>query len=302
MKFLTYLYPLIIIYFLFIFSNHHKMISALNYVKTINNPDIVYTNQLKPASINNSIEKSITILYYILQMKQNKKVKTWLTEDPLKIYEIYRFSDIVGSCYNDAILFNFLAKMNELNSRLIEFASSDGLGGKGHTINEFYSYEYNKWVLIDVNLGIMFFDLNKIPLSAYEVRRIALSSKNVEDFLNKVVIISFNGKISKKTIYNEYRNNAIEMLVIEDDLMAKSYGRKIAYFIENLNCEYCVKFGRFLRSLFSPLNRIRIKDEFSPNIQYEIYFYPFQILFAIFISINIFFLSIILKEKIFNKL
>ena len=65
-----------------------------------------------------------------------------------------------------------------------------------------------------------------------------------------LIILKLNGNVSR------------EFLIIEDDLIAKSYGIKIAYFFEDMNCEFCVKFGRFLRSLFSPIFRIRIQDEY----------------------------------------
>lgn len=295
---MRFLYFLFIIYFLFVFSDAHRLRSSMNYVKSLKNYQLVYNqeNLRLAGNYQNSMEIAITVLYYILQMKKDKIAKTWLTEDPYKLYEIYKFSNFIGSCYNDAVLFNFLAKSSGLLTRIVEFASPDGLGGSGHTVNEFYSSEYNKWVLIDANLGIMFFGLNNLPLSAYEVRRIALNSKDVDDFLNNVLVVSFDGKFSKRILWKYYRFNAVEMLIINDDLMPRSYGRKIAYFFENLNCDGCVKFGRFLRSLFSPLNRIRIEDEFSPKINYSIYFYTFQIAFGIFISLNIFYISKFLRR------
>ncbi len=294
---MRFLYFLLIIYFLFIFSDAHRLRSSLNYVITVKDYQLVYNLDIKLAyNYQNSIETAITILYYIWQMKKDKTPRTWLTEDPYKIYETYRFSNVIGSCYNDAVLFNLLAKGLGLLTRIVEFASPDGLGGSGHTVNEFYSDEYDKWVLIDVNLGIMFFGLNNVPLSAYEIRRIALSSKDVDNFLNKVIVVSFDGKFSERMLWKYYRINAVEMLIINDDLEPISPGRKIAYFFENLNCDNCVKFGRFLRSLFSPLNRIRIEDEFSPKINYSIYYYTFQIAFTIFISLNIFYLSKFLRK------
>jgi hypothetical protein len=289
-----------LIYFLFIITNHHRLRSSLNYVKTINDYRLVYDEDIKLASSRETIEKALTIAYYIFELKQNKKQKTWITENPIKIYEIYRNGNFVGSCYNDAILFNFLAKNVNINSRIIELAGPDGLGGKGHTINEFYSDEYKKWVMIDVNLGIMFFDFNKVPLSAYEVRRYALSSKNVNEFLNKIILLKLSGNVSKKIIWQYYHNNSVELLIIEDDLVAKSYGRKIAYLFEDMNCELCVKFGRFLRSFFSPIFRIRIQDEYSPKIHYKIYFWTFQFIFATFVFINIYYLSKLIKSLFYR--
>ncbi len=298
---MRFFYLLFLIYFLFIITNQHRLRSSLNYVKTINDYRLVYDEDIKLASSRETIKEALTIAYYIFELKQNKKRKTWITENPIKIYEIYRNDNFVGSCYNDAILFNFLAKNLNINSRIVEFASSDGLGGNGHTINEFYSDEYKKWIMIDVNLGIMFFDFNKTPLSAYEVRRYALSSKNVEDFLSKVVLLKLNRNVSKKIIWRYYFSNSREFLIIEDDLIAKNYGRKIAYFFEDMNCEFCVKFGRFLRSLFSPIFRIRIQDEYSPKIYYRIYFWTFQFLFATFVFINIYYFSKFIKNVFFSK-
>jgi hypothetical protein len=297
---MRFFYLLFLIYFLFIITNHHRLRSSLNYVKTINDYRLVYDEDIKLASSRETIEKALTIAYYIFELKQNKKQKTWITENPIKIYEIYRNENFVGSCYNDAILFNFLAKNVNINSRIIELAGPDGLGGKGHTINEFYSDEYKKWVMIDVNLGIMFFDFNKVPLSAYEVRKMALSSKNVDEFLHNVILLKLNGNVSKNTIYRYYFYNSKEFLIIEDDFIAKNYGRKIAYFFEDMNCEFCVKFGRFLRSLFSPIFRIRIKDEYSPKIYYRIYFWTFQFIFATFVFINIYYLSKLIKSLFYR--
>ena len=104
-----------------------------------------------------------------------------------------------------------------------------------------------------------------------------------------LIILKLNGNVSR------------EFLIIEDDLIAKSYGIKIAYFFEDMNCEFCVKFGRFLRSLFSPIYRIRIQDEYSPKIHYEIYFWTFQFLFAIFIFINMYHFSKFIKNFFFSN-
>ncbi|MCS7245498.1 MAG: hypothetical protein N2504_05935 [candidate division WOR-3 bacterium] len=73
-----------------------------------------------------------------------------------------------------------------MNSRIIEFTSSDGL-----------------------NLGIMFFNYVEVSLSAYEVRRIALSSGNVDKFLRSIILISFNKSLSMEILWNYYGRNSV---------------------------------------------------------------------------------------------
>lgn len=74
-----------------------------------------------------------------------------------------------GVCSDFAQVFNNFCVINDLKTREWGINNLDFNGG-GHSFNEVYITELNKWMLIDVSKSIYFFEKDKnLPLSAKEV-------------------------------------------------------------------------------------------------------------------------------------
>ena len=74
-----------------------------------------------------------------------------------------------GVCSDIAQVFNNFCVINDIKVREwgVVRAPFDKTYG-GHSFNEFYSKELNKWVLIDVSWNILFYDSDNRPLSVLE--------------------------------------------------------------------------------------------------------------------------------------
>ncbi len=116
----------------------------------------------------NDIEKVETIAVWMINNIKRGRGLGMSSEDTLKIMT----TEKGGVCSDFALVFNNLSIINDIKVKEWGFKSiskSKEISG-GHSFNEFYSKELDKWILIDTYKCIFFFVHNSaIPLSVFEL-------------------------------------------------------------------------------------------------------------------------------------
>lgn len=110
-----------------------------------------------------------------------------------------------GVCSDLSQVYNNFCVINDLKVKEwgLKIDSKDPKVKGGHSFNEIYSKEFQKWILIDVSKSIYFYLSNrKIPLSVFEYMSLKKENKEIR-------IGSFNKKIKieKKRIKALYFNS-----------------------------------------------------------------------------------------------
>ncbi len=116
-----------------------------------------------------------------------------------------------GVCSDMAQIFNNFCVINDIKVRewgttCIPFNKRYG----GHSFNEFYSKELQKWVLIDVYWGFLFYDLQNKPLSVIEFFTLKRADEKLkyQSFIPQTV--------KSGTIHKNYLNDGITPFLICD--------------------------------------------------------------------------------------
>lgn len=171
-----------------------------------------------------------------------KKIGVWLkkninggpglsvpSEQALKIM----LNEKGGVCSDRAQIFNSFCVLNDIQVR--EWGSTRGPYNKaygGHSFNEVFCSDLNKWVLIDISYCIMFYFENDIPLSVVELYDLL---RNGHQVIYKVFDESF--KIDASRISQNYlEDDTIPFLVCNYsnrvyDKYLKSLGPYLPVFI-----------------------------------------------------------------------
>ena len=96
-----------------------------------------------------------------------------------------------GVCSDMAQIFNNFCVLNDIRVR--EWGSTRAPFNKvygGHSFNEVYCRDLNKWVLIDVSYCVMFYCENDLPLSVVELYQLLRSGKKiVYQTFNKTLVL-----------------------------------------------------------------------------------------------------------------
>ncbi len=119
-------------------------------------------------SIVTDVEKVETIARWMINNIKRGRGLGLPSEDTIKIMTLEKG----GVCSDFAQVFNNLCVINELKVKEWGFKSISKIKGisGGHSFNEFYSKELEKWVLIDTYKCILFYKNNSdIPLSVFEL-------------------------------------------------------------------------------------------------------------------------------------
>ena len=126
----------------------------------------------------NDLEKVETIARWMITNIKRGRGLGLSSEDTAKIMTMEKG----GVCSDFAQLFNNLCVINDIKVKEWGFksiSSKKGLKG-GHSFNEFYSKELEKWILIDTYKCIFFYKSeSNIPLSVFELFDILKESKKV---------------------------------------------------------------------------------------------------------------------------
>lgn len=124
------------------------------------------------------LEKIETIARWMINNIKRGRGLGLASEDTIKIMT----SEKGGVCSDFAQIFNNLCVINDVKVREWGFKSiskKKGITG-GHSFNEFYSKELEKWILIDTYKCIFFFNADSdIPLSVFELFDTLKESKKV---------------------------------------------------------------------------------------------------------------------------
>jgi hypothetical protein len=81
----------------------------------------------------------------------------------------------VAQVFNNFCVINAI-KVREWGTTSIPFSRENG----GHSFNEVYSKELNKWVLLDVYWNLLFYSEDDVPLSVLEVYQLKRNEKKVQ--------------------------------------------------------------------------------------------------------------------------
>ncbi len=167
-------------------------------------------------------------------LKFIKKISNWLvknikggpglsvpSEEALKIM----LAGQGGVCSDMAQIFNNFCVVNKKLVR--EWGSTRAPFDKdygGHSFNEVYCQELNKWVLVDVSYCTLFYSDNEIPLSVIELYQLLRSDKQIR-------FASFNNAIEldETIIYKNYLNpQTVPFLIC--DYSNKTYDKFLKLF------------------------------------------------------------------------
>ncbi len=235
--------------------------------------------------------------------EKTKSNKTWMPESPAREIESLVIRGERGSCYNDSILFGTIAQAMGSKVRYVTFNSSDGLGGRGHTVAEVWMEEYGKWILFDQQQVAIFLNASdKLPMSAYEVRKKVLTSSKTQ-FNHDVVIIQGTGfRIPKENIWNLYQtSNSMHILGSADYFtrIQRNTANKFADWLEAGLEPYgrTLLIGRFFRAFFGEVPRLRVVDEFSPGLGYAFWYYAFRISLLLWLASLLIIVSVFIKNQ-----
>jgi hypothetical protein len=212
--------------------------------------------------------------------------KTWLPESPERMFETLASEGIRGSCYNESIMLGTFVQSAGGKARYVSFNSSDGLGGSGHTVTEIWNPDFKKWILFDQQQVARFYDRStKVPFSAMEIRERVLTMSK-DDFLRAVEIKQGSGFIvSKENIWDLYQSSNEIIILGSADYSSRNQKyvmNKMADWIESSLAPFgrVMLVGRFFRAIFGEQPRLRIVDEFTPDLSYTGWYYGFRVAFV----------------------
>lgn len=117
-----------------------------------------------------------------------------------------------GVCSDMAQIFNNFCVINDIQVR--EWGTTSAPFNRaygGHSFNEVFCKELNKWVLIDVSWCILFYNGKKEPLSVIEVYQLLRSKKNIT-----YTTFNSNRALAKDNVYKNYLNPFIAPFLICD--------------------------------------------------------------------------------------
>lgn len=109
------------------------------------------------------------IKHLVTWLNQHSKVGPGLSEPSDRALDTMLYGN-GGVCSDMAQIFNNFCVINAIQVRewgttSAPFNRSNG----GHSFNEVYARELDKWVLVDPSWGMLFYDQNNMPLSVLEV-------------------------------------------------------------------------------------------------------------------------------------
>ena len=117
-------------------------------------------------------------------------------------------NDGAGYCADFTQVFTALALAADINVR--EWGFSDSEFGGGHAFTEIYSYEYRKWMFIDVFNSFYTTDTNGVPLSVQELRKRLLNNNFEAVAVNRIIENRFGFRDSQQAL-TYYQDGAAQM-------------------------------------------------------------------------------------------
>ncbi len=171
-------------------------------------PDLFYT-------INSQIFKSRPesdldlIKELVIWLLAHTKVGPGLSEPSEKTLEIMLYG-AGGVCSDLVQIFNNFCVINDVQVREWGTTSAPfNRANGGHSFNEVYIRELQKWVLVDPSWGGMFYDSENTPLSVIELYKLSRSNRAVH-----YQSFTSNKEITKDQINKNYINSDITPFLI----------------------------------------------------------------------------------------
>ncbi len=171
-----------------------------------------------------------------------------------------------GSCYNDAILFNYLIQSLGYRARNISLDHVDGFGGSGHAVVEVWSDSLGKWIFVDAQNLALILDSSGIPLSAIEIRKSILKSDTAG-----IAPVQFgeNWLFPRERLLSYYKEEMPTLVLIRrNDFESRFAGNPFMGFlsyIEGACGRPCLLFARLMYSVLTNEERVVYADEFLPG-------------------------------------
>ena len=187
-------------------------VSACTYNKTNRKEDIpAYYKEINEFIFKDSTPESDLSLIQKLSvwLQNNIKGGPGLSEPSEKALRIM-LDGKGGVCSDMAQIFNNFCVINSIKVRewgttRAPFNTEYG----GHSFNEVFSKELNKWVLIDVYNGFTFFNEDKVPLSVIELFQLSRNKKTVH-----YKSFNENKPLEEGSVYRNYLNkNTVPFLI-----------------------------------------------------------------------------------------
>src|SRR5690554_5285509 len=155
-------------------------------------------------------ESDLEVVKHILSwLCTHTKVGPGLSEPSAKALETMVYGK-GGVCSDMAQIFNNFCVINDLQVRewgttSAPFSRANG----GHSFNEVYSKELQKWFLVDPSWGMLFYKDGDIPLSVMEVYQLARAGQalNYKSFI-------MDKHIEEMQVYKNYLNPDITPFLI----------------------------------------------------------------------------------------
>ncbi|WP_250434175.1 transglutaminase-like domain-containing protein [Hanstruepera flava] len=117
-----------------------------------------------------------------------------------------------GVCSDMSQIFNNFCVINQIKVR--EWGTTTAPFNRnygGHSFNEFYSYEWGKWILIDPSWNLLFYNGTNVPLSVIEVYQHLRQDVPIRyDSFNP------NRELVIKNVYKNYLNPSITPFLVCD--------------------------------------------------------------------------------------
>ncbi len=227
--------------------------------------------QLKGSSLK-IIRASLTFLdtFYLSKCKN---FSIYVPARPTSIAQFCTEKGIRGSCYNDAILPNFILQKMGFRSRNVVLDFTDGYGGSGHTVVEVWMPDMKKWILVDAqNLAIFKDSTTGELLSAFEVRKKLLKGDSAS-----LVILQYgkNYLIPANKLKRYYIKEMPLLVLIRNSNFESVYARNpLMSILEHLETSCgkpCFLMARFIRIVITREERVVYVDESSPRVNFLIW-------------------------------
>lgn len=158
---------------LFLTSNHYSRLALESY-EQVEKSAVMYTSPVhsEPATITHVLD----LIEPLNSIENKPELGIQRSESPVDCLEALKRGQFMD-CYNTALATIELLQQNGMQARLWNLSSTDGFGGNGHNVIEYWSTAKSRWEMLDPFYG---FYVTKVGsskvLSVSEVRKVVLTT------------------------------------------------------------------------------------------------------------------------------
>lgn len=161
---------------MFLSSRHYSRIALESYVE-VDGIQALYAPPLLNERKASSIEDVLAVLEPNNQIPRNAELGIQTCDAPDSCVSSFAKGQIMD-CYNLSIAGITMLKDKGIEARLWNLTGTDGFGGNGHNVMEYYNAETQRWEMIDLNYSFYFVRKGQPQhvLSVAEMRELALTN------------------------------------------------------------------------------------------------------------------------------